>query len=114
MVSPSGQIIAAASTPLVVRDAEGRELVIRRMSALDRLRLFKAIGPALSQNNAYLGMAMLAASVVAVDTLPVPAPITEGQVEGLVARLGDAGISAVARALAETPTAEMGSDGQGN
>jgi DNA-binding Lrp family transcriptional regulator len=114
MASPSAQIVAAAHAPLVVRDAEGRELVLRRMTALDRLRLFKAIGPVLSQNNAYLGMAMLAACVVAIDTVPVPAPVTEGQVEGLVARLGDCGISAVAAALSQDDTPTLGSAAQGN
>ena len=114
MSSPSAQILAAASSTLVVRDADGRELVVRRMTALDRLRLFKAIGPVLSQNNPYLGMAMLAASVVAIDTVPVPPPVTEGQIEALVARLGDAGIAAVASQLAAEPAPVLGSAAQGN
>ncbi len=114
MSSPSAQIVAAASTTLVVRDADGRELVVRRMTALDRLRLFKAIGPVLSQNNPYLGMAMLAASVVAIDTVPVPPPVTEGQIEALVARLGDTGIAAVASQLAGEPAPLLGSAAQGN
>jgi len=114
MMGPSAQIVAAALAPLVVRDSDGRELVLRRLTALDRLRLFKAIGPTLSQNNAYLGMAMLASCVVAIDTVPVPAPVTEGLVEGLVGRLGDAGIAAVAAALAETPSSDCGSTEQGN
>ncbi len=114
MSSPSAQILAAASATLVVRDADGRELVVRRMTALDRLRLFKAIGPVLSQNNPYLGMAMLAASVVAIDTVPVPPPVTEGQIESLVARLGDVGIAAVASHLSAEPAPVLGSAAQGN
>ena len=69
------------------------------MGALDRLRLFKAIGPMLAQNPPYLGMAMLASSVTAIDDVPVPAPATESQIEALISRLGDTGISAVADAL---------------
>ncbi len=114
MTSPSAQIVASASSTLVVHDADGRELVLRRMTALDRLRLFKAIGPVLSQNNPYLGMAMLAASVVAIDTVPVPPPVTEGQIEALVARLGDVGIAAVASHLAAEPAPVLGSAAQGN
>lgn len=114
MMSPSAQIISASAASLVVHDGDGRELVLRRMTALDRLRLFKAIGPVLSQNNPYLGMAMLAACVVAIDTVPVPQPVTEGQIEALVARLGDAGIAAVAAALAEAPAPDLGSATQGN
>jgi hypothetical protein len=114
MNSPSAEILKAAMTPLIVYDADGRELVIRRLTALDRLRLFKALGPMLSQNNLYLGMATLAVSVTAIDSVPVPAPVTENQVEALVSRLGDSGISAVAAALAAGSTPDMGSAAQGN
>jgi hypothetical protein len=55
----------------------------------------------LSQNQPWLGMAVLAASVAAIDDVPVPAPGNEQQIEALVARLGDAGIAAVGEALAE-------------
>jgi hypothetical protein len=99
---------------MVARDSEGRELALRRLTALDRLRLFKAIGPLLSQNTLYLGMATLAVSVTAIDSIPIPAPVTEGQVEALVARLGDAGIAAVAAALAAESPPSMGSAAQGN
>ncbi len=114
MTSPSAQIINSAGAPMVVRDADGRELVLRRLTALDRLRLFKAIGPTLSQNNLYLGMATLAASVTAIDTIPVPAPASEGQLEALVARLGDVGIAAVALAFSAEPQMTIGSAAQGN
>ncbi len=114
MSSPSATIVASSLATFVTRDAEGRELVLRRMSALERLRLFKAIGPALSQNDAYLGMAMLAASVVCIDTVPVPPPVTEGQIEALVGRLGDAGISAIAAALTANISPTLGSTDQGN
>ncbi len=114
MTAPSVQIVSAAMLPMVVRDTDGRELVLRRLTALDRLRLFKAIGPVLSQNNLYLGMATLAASVTSIDSVPVPPPATEGQIEALVARLGDCGIAAVAAAFAAESAPAMGSAEQGN
>ena len=97
--TPSARIVAAAEDRRSVIDADGRRLHLRRMNALDRLRLFKAAGPALSQNPYWLGMASLACSVVAIDDVPVPAPTNEQQIEGVVSRLGDAGVSAVAKAL---------------
>ena len=112
--SPSAQIVAASLVTEAVVDAGGRQLLVRRMTALDRLRLFKAIGPVLSQNNSYLGMAMLASSVVMIDGVPVPAPSTEGQIEGLVAKLGDIGIAAVADILASNTPLSLGSTAQGN
>ncbi len=100
MQSPSAQVMAAASAAREVVDALGRRLALRRLSALDRLRLFKAAGPALAGNAGWIGLATLAVSVSAIDDVPVPAPGTEAQIEALVARLSDAGLAAVAAALA--------------
>ena len=59
--------------------------------ALDKLRLFKAAGPvSLRTNQPWLGMAMLACSVAAIDDVPVPPRrSTRQQIEALVSRLGD-------------------------
>ena len=99
METPSTRIVAAAAATLRTVDAAGRALELRRLGALDKLRLFKAVGPVLSQNAPYLGMAMLASSVTAIDGVPVPPPVTELQVEQMVGRLGDGGIAAIAEAL---------------
>ncbi len=109
-MTPSEAILATAGAASVVTDAEGRRIALRRLSALDKLRLFKAAGPVLAQNQPWLGMAVLACSVTAIDDVPVPALATEQQIESMVARLGDAGINAIAVALdaelaAESPQA---------
>ncbi len=114
MATPSERIVAASDRTLLARDAEGRELSLRRPDALDRLRLFKALGAELSLNTPYLGMALLAFSVTAIDGVPVPPPTTESQLEALVRRLGDGGISAVADVLDEAERAEPGSADPGN
>lgn len=102
-MGPAEQIVAAASAVLMVTDGQGRVLEVRRPGALDRLRLFKAVGPALAENERYLGYAMLAMAVSSIDGVPVPAPVNEGQLEGLVARLGDPGLVAVSGALEDAP-----------
>lgn len=96
---PGAVIVAAAQATTDVADATGRALTVRKPGALDRLRLFKAAGAALAGNSAWLGLATLAASVVALDGIPVPFPINEAQIEALVARLGDQGIAAISGAL---------------
>jgi hypothetical protein len=101
MGTPSARLIEAAQAAPTVTDALGRRLALRRLTALDKLRLFKAAGPVLSHNQPWLGMAVLAASVSAIDDIPVPQPASEQQVEALVGRLGDAGIAAIGAALAE-------------
>lgn len=81
-----------------VTDGFGRNLALRRISMLDRLRLFKALGPELSLNEAYVGIAALAASVTAIDGVPLPFPSGEAAVENAVEKLGEAGIEAAAQA----------------
>jgi hypothetical protein len=109
-MTPSTSIMTSASNTETVTDDDGRQLTIRRLTALDRLRLFKAAGPILAQNQPWLGMALIASSVNAIDEVPVPTPANEVQIEAMVARLGDSGISAVAQALQqseELTTAEL-------
>lgn len=111
MDTPSDRLLAAAAQAKVVRDAVGRELALRRLSALDKLRLFEAAGPELSRNDRWLGMAVLACSVTAIDDVPWPMPASKQGVEAMVQRLGDAGIAAVSDALAaetEIDTATAG------
>lgn len=100
MQTPSSRIVAAAQAASEVIDVLGRKLALRRLGALDRLRLFKAAGPMLASNPGWIGLATVAVSVTAIDDVPVPAPATEAQVEALVARLGDAGLTAVSAGLA--------------
>ena len=103
-----------STTSNQVQDSLGRVLTLRRLNALDRLRLFKAVGPILSQNGPYLGMATLAWTVTAMDGVPVPSPATEAQLEALVEKLGDAGIAAVAEAHSTAQEASLGKTAQGN
>jgi hypothetical protein len=96
---PSETIIASSVASQVVADGQGRRIALRRMAVLDKLWLFKAAGPVLSQNGPWLGVALLACSVTAIDDVPVPMPANEQQIEALVSRLGDLGIAAAAAAL---------------
>jgi hypothetical protein len=99
MQTPTALIIAAAQEPITIVDAHGRKLAIRRLDAVGKLRLFKALGPALAQNEPYLGMALLASSVSSIDDVPCPAVINELQIESAVRQLGEVGLAAVAQAL---------------
>ncbi len=98
-MTPSATIISSTTSAHTVTDRLGRRLTLRRMTSLDKLRLFKAAGSVLAQNQPWLGMAILACSVAEIDNVPVPPPTNEQQIESMVARLGDHGIAAVAEAL---------------
>lgn len=107
-MTPSASIIASASAAQAVVDADGRRLTLRQLTALDKLRLFKAAGPVLAQNQPWLGTAILAYCVVAIDDVPMPPLVNELQIEAMVGRLGDSGIAAVAQALQQIAEPERG------
>jgi len=98
-LTPSARILAEAAETFTVTDARGRRLTVKRVTALDKLRLFKAVGPHLGNNAPYFGMAMLAASVLDIDGIPVPLPASEAALEAAVAQLGNDGMRAIAGAL---------------
>lgn len=102
MTLPSEAILAGTQT-VDTMDGDGRVLTVRPPHALDQLRLFKAVGSVLAQNQPYLGMAMVASAVIAIDGVPVPAPTNEQQIESLVMRLGDRGLQAAGAVLTPAP-----------
>jgi hypothetical protein len=97
-MSPSHLIVSSASAVWTIECA-GHRISLRRLNALDKLRLLKAAGPDLAQNEPWLGVAMLASSVTAIDDIPVPYPANERQIEAIVSQLGDEGLAAVAESL---------------
>ena len=94
-MTPSQIFVEAANERAVIEDSRGRRLEVRKLTPVDTLRLLKAAGPALSENNAWLNMAALAMAVTAIADVPVPAPVTEGQIEAIIGQLQDEGVAAV-------------------
>lgn len=112
-MTPSGSILQEGFKTNSTVDKRGRKIVVRRPTALDTLRLFKAAGPNLAQNEPWLAMAMLAFAVLEIDGVPIPPPSTEAQIESLIDRLGDDGLTAVAEFVntgnsQDTTVAQMG------
>src|SRR6201996_1534959 len=102
-MTPSQVIVRESTRTFTALDAKGRRLLVRHLTALDTLRLFKAAGPVLAQNEPWLSMAGLVFCVLDVDGVPVPAPTNEQQIESLIDRLGDEGLAAIADAIKDGP-----------
>jgi hypothetical protein len=83
-----------------VVDARGRLIKVRKLGAVDRMRLFKVAGPDGSQIDRYMGYAFLGASATEVDGVPMPFPTTSLILDTHVGRLEEDGLAAVAKALA--------------
>ena len=94
--TPSETMVKSAIRTGEGTDARGRVIGVRRLSPLDRMRLFAAAGPELSKNEQWIGAAALAASCCSIDGDQVPKPASRLQIEALVERLDEDGLQAIA------------------
>jgi hypothetical protein len=98
--TPTGAIVASGKRVVETTDSLGRRLKVKFITARDRMMLAKVIGAELAKNEVYLGYATLAWAVVELDNadgedtriMPMVKP---SEVEFLVDRLGDEGLTAV-------------------
>ncbi len=90
----------------IIQDRTGRTISLRRVGVVEQLRLFKVVGPELSENRAYIGLARVAASVAEIEGIPIPFPSSEVSIEAVLERLGEEGVSAVAARFLE-PSSEQ-------
>jgi hypothetical protein len=93
--TPSESLIKDANRTVIVTDARGRKLGVKRMgNGLVRFRLARILGQD-AANSQIMVQAMLYSSVVSVNGDPVPFPKTELQLEALIDRLDMDGLNAV-------------------
>jgi hypothetical protein len=101
---PDAPVVAAPASRKVaiiddrnatVVDARGRFIKIKRLSALDRVRLFRALGSTDSENRMLGSYASTAAAVTELDGALVPFPSTSLQIDALIGRLDEDGLEAV-------------------
>lgn len=78
-----------------ITDGLGRVLTLRKMGALDQVRMLRAIGAEQSQNAPYVHMVECAFMVASMDGAPLPIPTNERTIDAAISRLGDDGIAAV-------------------
>jgi hypothetical protein len=95
--SSRSQTVAAVT----VTDRRGRKITVRRLTALDRLRLFEMLGSRLADNMMYISYALSALCVSAIDGDQEHGPATKIQLESLVQRLDQDGIEAATAAHRE-------------
>lgn len=92
--SPSQSLSASGAKAVEVTDALGRVIVLRKPPILAQYRLVEALGDAAS-NQAYMAMTIPLLFVGSIDGAPVPTPSKKAEVEALIQRLDETGITAV-------------------
>src|ERR1700690_4128722 len=106
--TPSQIIVRGANEVTRFQDSKGRTIGIKRLSTIERARMFRMLGPEDSRNEAYMSFAFPCFCVVEIDgeiLPPMTAPSRQATIqtalEGLMARLGDEGLQAVNEAIIE-------------
>ena len=98
--TPSQQILAKAQDSIVVVDARGRQITLRKPGVLGQFRLVEALGKT-AENIVYLNMALPIIFVAAIDGEPVIPPATKLEIEALLQRLDEDGLEAVEKGAAQ-------------
>jgi hypothetical protein len=120
MTQPPNVIIHSAGpadTPLVpgsaspypkgkIKDAKGRMLEVRPLSALETYRLMKITKA--TGGEGFFGMAAMAAAVRSIDGEPEAYINTDREIEVMIQRLGNEGLAAVAEVLSKEQEEEIG------
>jgi hypothetical protein len=91
---------AAGAGEVVVKDARGRMLTLRKPPLIAEFRMAEAAG-ASSSNQAYMNMLMPLIYLAAIDGQPVEQPRTKREVEALIALADHDGYAAVMRGIKE-------------
>lgn len=99
--TPTQAVVRAANAVVEATDSRGRTWGVKKLGPLARLQLFKVLGADLSENRMFMGTCALAASVVSVDGEPIAPASSLLKLEGLVDRLGDEGLEAIGKAIAD-------------
>jgi hypothetical protein len=94
--APVSRVVNDANINAVVEDARGREIAVRFPGSFLRMRLARYVGAELQNNQEWWGNAIVALAVTAIGELPIPEARTADAVEGIIYKLDDDGMVAVA------------------
>jgi hypothetical protein len=97
-IKPSEEIVAQAVKPVVVTDARGRALTLRKPNVLSQFRLVKMLGDS-ARNTAYMAMITPLTYLTQIDDEAIAPPTTERELEALIQRLDDDGVMAIMEGL---------------
>lgn len=98
--SPAAQAVAKAVEQFSVTDERGRVIVLKKPGVLAQFRLVELLGASAS-NDVYMGMVLPLIYVALIDGDQVLPPLRKSEVEALIQRLDEDGVTAVARGVSK-------------
>ena len=97
---PAAQLIARAAAEVILTDAKGRKITLKKPGILAQYRIVDMLGDS-AQNQAYMRMVLPLIYVSAIDGEYAPLPATKLQLEALIQGLGEEGVDAVMKGISE-------------
>lgn len=94
--TPTEQVMAQATAQVTTTDARGRVLTLAKPGVLAQFRLIEMLGPETAKNQVYVAMVLPLMYLSAVDGEAIPKPSTKRELEALIQRLDEDGITAIA------------------
>jgi hypothetical protein len=91
---PSQTIVKQAAARVVIEDARGRSITLQKPGVLAQFRLIKILGDT-AKNTTYVQMVLPLTYVVEIDGLDVAQPNSEREIDALISRLDEDGVTAV-------------------
>lgn len=96
------EVVAVSAKSNQVKDAKGRLLTMRELDPVQESRLTVAVGPEMAMNVMYMNLfAFPVAAVAEIDGEEYPIPLSDKQIETMLAILGKHGLKAVNTYLRE-------------
>lgn len=99
--TPAQEAVRQAAAEATVKDAQGRVLTLKRPSVLAQFQLVKMVGGAAAENQVYMAMILPLLYLAAIDGEAVRPPATQMQLDALIQRLDEDGITALADGVRE-------------
>lgn len=92
--TPSQEAVAKATAEAVVTDGRGRAIKLKKPGVLAQFRLIEVLGDT-AKNEVYMAMVLPLIFVTEIDGETIFPPARKSEVEALIQRLDEDGISAV-------------------
>lgn len=91
---PSQTIVKQAAARVTIQDGNGRSITLQKPGVLAQFRLIKILGDT-AKNTTYVQMVLPLTYVVEIDGLDVAQPNSEREIDALISRLDEEGVTAV-------------------
>lgn len=92
---PGAAAPAPASAESAIVDARGRRITLKRPPVLRQFDLILAVGPDTARNDTFMQLVLPLLWVSAIDDEPIKPPRSKAELDALIQRLDDEGLSAV-------------------